>query len=300
LITRLSKQRARLGESPIWVCADETVMWVDIDGRKICRTELGSGRTDVWSVPGRPGCIGRLADARYLVATERDIIGIALNETKSWLLCKADGGDSNLRFNDGKTDRSGKYFFVGDIYLPRDQAKSKLWCIDSNGRLKSALEGFTTVNGLCWSPEGKTAYISDSPRQRIWAYDFDPDIGDWHSGRLLIETNGKGRPDGAAIDTDGCYWVAMFGGSAILRVTPDGRVERVIKLPVRFPTMVAFGGANLDLMIITTAYVQDGHEQELDGCLLALETGYQGMPEPVFELSIDLQKKCQFLQSLPN
>jgi len=262
----------------------------------ILRTDVESGRTDVWPVSGRPGCIGRLADANFLVAAEREIISISLDGRKSSLVCDAGNSDADLRFNDGKTDRSGTHFFVGDIFLPRDRAKSKLWHIDTTGTLRSVLDGFTTINGLCWSPDGKTSYIADSPRRRIWAYDFDPDSGDWHSRRLLLETDGVGRPDGAAIDTDGCYWVAMFGGSAILRITPDGSVERIVQLPVRFPTMVAFGGTNMDLMIITTVCIKGDQQHELDGCLLAVETGYQGLLEPAFELSADIQQKVSFIQ----
>lgn len=284
-IIRLSEHRAWLGESPLWLHAEGAVAWVDIDGCKILQTDVESGRTAVLPISGRPSCIARLADTKFIVAAERKILRFAFDGSESLSLCDAGDGDPDLRFNDGKLDRSGTHFFVGDIFLPRNRLRSKLWRLDTDGRFGSVLEGFTTINGLCWSPDGKTSYIADSPRRSIWAYDFDPSSGDWHSGQLLLKTEGAGRPDGAAIDTDGCYWVAMFGGSAILRVSPRGSVVRVIKLPVRFPTMVAFGGTNLDLMIITTACIKDDRQHELDGCLLALETGHQGLPEPVFEFA---------------
>jgi sugar lactone lactonase YvrE len=165
------------------------------------------------------------------------------------------------RFNDGKCDPQGR-FWVGTIYEPRDPPLASLHCF-AHGTLTREADGFTTVNGLAWSPNGRTMHWSDTKAHTIYAADFDLGSGTPSNRRVFarfplkqpdqdLATYG-GRPDGAAMDAEGCYWVAMFEGQRLLRLSPDGEVVREVELPVRCATMPCFGGDDLRTLYVTTA-----------------------------------------------
>jgi sugar lactone lactonase YvrE len=194
------------------------------------------------------------------------------------------------RFNDGKCDPQGR-FWVGTIYEPRDPALASLHCFHSGSLVRKA-EGITVSNGLAWSPNGRTMYWSDTKAHTVYAFDFDPSTGDISGRRVFatfppkqsgasLETYG-GRPDGAAVDAEGAYWVAMFEGQRLLRISPEGRLMREVALPVRCATMPCFGGPDLKTIYITTARENrpkiELMEQPLAGCVLALDVDVPGLP----------------------
>jgi sugar lactone lactonase YvrE len=165
------------------------------------------------------------------------------------------------RFNDGKADPQGR-FWVGTIYEPRTPALAALYRLDG-GRLQRCADGVTVSNGLGFSPDGRTLYWSDTKAHTVFAFDFDGQDGSlsrqrvWTSFPLRgadqpLEQYG-GRPDGAAVDAEGCYWVAMFEGARLLRLSPAGEVLTELRLPVRCPTMPCFGGDDLCTLFITTS-----------------------------------------------
>jgi sugar lactone lactonase YvrE len=194
------------------------------------------------------------------------------------------------RFNDGKSDALGR-FWVGTIYEPRDPALAALYCW-SQGELRRMADGITVSNGLGWSPDGRTMYWSDTKAHTVHAFDVDGHDGSLSRRRVFasfpVKQAGQpldgygGRPDGAAVDAEGCYWVAMFEGQRVLRLSPAGEVLREIRLPVRCPTMPCFGGADLKTLYITTARENRPAEelaaQPLAGCVLALRVEVPGLP----------------------
>jgi sugar lactone lactonase YvrE len=130
-------------------------------------------------------------------------------------------------------------------------------------------------------------YFADTPRQTVWAYDYDVATGDARNERVFIDFTGlPGRPDGACVDQDGCYWIACVGGWAVIRVTPDGAVDRRIDLPVQKPTMPAFGGPGLETLFVTSIGAGGSSPmapgQHDPGGLFAIETGARGLVEPRF------------------
>ena len=194
------------------------------------------------------------------------------------------------RFNDGKCDPQGR-FWVGTIYEPRDPPRASLSCF-SHGRLERRVSGLTVCNGLAWSPDGRTIHWSDTKAHAIYAADFDGANGTLSRQRVFasfpVRQPGQaladygGRPDGAAMDAEGCYWVAMFEGQRLLRLSPEGEVVREIALPVRCPTMPCFGGPDLRTLYITSSRqnrpAAELVEQPFAGCVLALDVDVPGLP----------------------
>jgi sugar lactone lactonase YvrE len=130
-------------------------------------------------------------------------------------------------------------------------------------------------------------YLSDSHPlvQQIWAFDYDTDSGTPSNRRLFVDMNQfAGRPDGAAVDAEGCYWICANDAGLIHRFTPDGRLDRSLAVPVKKPSMCAFGGSRLDTLFVTSIRPGDDHdEQSLAGGVFALNPGVKGLPEPQFK-----------------
>ena len=140
-------------------------------------------------------------------------------------------------------------------------------------------------NGLAFSPDGKTLYLSDSHPdvQKIWAFDYDTDTGTPHNRRLFVDmSEHPGRPDGAAVDAEGCYWICGNDAGLIHRFTPQGKLDRSLTVPVKKPAMCAFGGADLDTLFVTSIRpAGDLADQPLAGGVFALRPGVKGLPEPL-------------------
>ncbi len=194
------------------------------------------------------------------------------------------------RFNDGKCDPQGR-FWVGTIYEPRDRPAASLYCWNGSHLARRAGD-VTTFNGLAWSPDGRRMYWSDTKAHRIFVLDFEAVQAGLSARRAFAEFPARqegesldhygGRPDGAAMDSEGCYWVAMFEGQRLLRLSPAGEVVSELRLPVRCPTMPCFGGADLKTLFITTARekrpADELAQQPLAGCVLALRVPVAGLP----------------------
>jgi sugar lactone lactonase YvrE len=197
---------------------------------------------------------------------------------------------SHERFNDGKTDAKGR-FWLGTIYEPRDAANAGLYCFDGEKLVKRG-DGITTSNGLAWSPSGDRMYWADTKAHSVRVFDFDMATGSFNRPRTFcaFPTKGpdqdlstyKGRPDGAAVDTEGCYWVAMFEGARLLRFSPTGDTLADIELPIRCPTMPCFGGADLKTLYLTTSRenrpTQELEREPLAGRVLYTRVDVPGLP----------------------
>ena len=144
--------------------------------------------------------------------------------------------------------------------------------------------GYITPNGMAFSPDGKTMYLSDShPNvQTIWAYEYETDTGTPHSPRVFVDMKPlPGRPDGAAVDADGGYWICGNDAGLVHRFTPDGRLDRSLPVPVKKPAMCAFGGSGLDTLFVTSIRPGgDLSDQPLAGGVFALRPGVRGLDEP--------------------
>jgi len=202
-------------------------------------------------------------------------------------LAEAERGRPANRFNDGATDRRGR-FWAGTMNRggPGPEPEGTLYRLDADHRVTAAEDGFFTVNGLAFSPDGRTRYVSDSaPHVRtIWAADYDADDGVATNRRVFFDTRAvAGRPDGGCVDADGCYWMAGVSGWQLVRLTPAGEIDRIVDMPVERPSKIAFGGPGFTTMFVTS--ISNGltpgseAEQPHAGGIFALDLGIAGLPE---------------------
>jgi sugar lactone lactonase YvrE len=280
--------RNAVGESPVWSAAEQALYWVDIAQRNVWRWDAASNRTAQWRTREMPACLAPRASGGWVCGMESGIFHLALEAdlAQPHLLAAVDHGQRGMRWNDGRCDRQGRFragTMVADMALA---APAGVLCaLEDGGALRILERGLLTPNGLAFSPDGRTMYLSDShPRvQCIWAYDYDADTGTPRNRRLFADMTGlPGRPDGAAVDAQGCYWTCANDAGLVHRFTPDGRLDRSLPVPAKKPSMCAFGGAGLATLFVTSIRPEgiDLSDQPLAGGVFALNPGVCGLPEP--------------------
>jgi sugar lactone lactonase YvrE len=284
--------RNAVGESPVWVPEENALYWVDIPAGALQRWSADSGRVDTWKTPQMLACIARHCAGGWVAGMETGFFRLqALDDGSldSQLLAHVDHARDDMRLNDGRCDRQGR-FWAGSMVLNMGASAANgtlyRYRAGEQGPLDAQLSGFIVPNGLGFSPDGRTMYLSDShPQvQQIWAFDYDIDSGTPSNRRVFVDMHQyDGRPDGAAVDADGCYWICANDAGLIHRFTPDGRLDRSLAVPVKKPTMCAFGGPRLDTLFVTSIRPGDDHDpQSLAGGVFALDAGVKGLPEPRF------------------
>ncbi len=281
------QQPSLLGESPFWHPTERRLYFCDIPGRQLHRFDPASARLEAWAFDTEPGCAAPLPDGRVMLALRNGLCVFDPASGERQMLADAPYDTATQRFNDGKCDARGR-LWVGTIVEPREPALGSMHCYQS-GVLSPRFDGVSVSNGLAWSPDGRTMYWADTHRGLVQVFDFAPDSGELSRRRdfARFPANSAGDdylgwPDGAAVDSEGCYWVAMYDGQRVLRLSPQGQILRQVFLPVRCPTMPAFGGNDLKTLYITTARENRPAEelaaQPLAGCVLALEVDVPGLP----------------------
>lgn len=282
-----------VGESPVWDGARQCLWWVDIPGRRLWCWSVSSGRALHWPTPEQTGCIALAAGSealphgQWIAAMETGVARLTPRTDGTvgceWI-ARIDQPEAGMRFNDGRCDRQGRLragTMVMDMSLAR--AAGQLHALDA-GALRPLLGGFITPNGMAFSPDGRTMYLSDSHPdvQTVWALDYDLESGTPHDRRVFIDFKPlPGRPDGAAVDADGCYWICGNDAGLVHRFTPEGRLDRSLPVPVKKPAMCAFGGAGLDTLFVTSIRPGgDLSDQPLAGGVFALRPGVRGLDEP--------------------
>jgi len=279
--------RPDLGESPVWSREEAALYWVDVRKPTINRFDPRTGANREFTAPEPVHAIAiALTRTRRLLAVLE--ASLALIDCESGavkhLTRVVEGVEDNL--NDGRCDRAGR-FWVGS--KARDWVKpiGGLFRFDPDGSLHKLDEGMQLSNGLGWSPDNRTMYFIDSQPRLIYAYDFDFAAGTVRNRRVLVRiAEEHGLPDGMTVDAEGFLWVAQWNGWRVVRYDPDGKVERVIRMPVSKPTSCMFGGPDLRTLFITSCTMRMTPEemaaQPLAGNLFALDTDVRGLPEPHF------------------
>ncbi len=281
--------RALLGECPVWSDAEQVLYWIDIDGRRIHRFDPSSGGDAEREIAVRPGSIGLTHErGRVLLAAEHEV-GDFWWETgtvEPWLELEPAGAGN--RMNDGRADPAGR-FWVGSMFERTAERRSTgmLHRVDADGTVTTHRRDVGVSNSLAFAPDGATMYWSDTPTGIVWAHDYDPATGQPGPPRVFADfADLPGRPDGACVDDSGAVWIACVRGAALVRIAPDGALDRVVDLPVASPTMPAFGGTRLDTLYVTSigdaVSTSARGTGSLDGAVLALDPSVRGVPEPVF------------------
>jgi len=283
---------AALGEGPYWVPEDDCLLWVDIEGARLHRTYFPAKET-VTDSPGPVSAAFPAVGGGILIAG-----GAALT-----LLFPAERGGQwvartiadtpardGIRFNDAGVDPAGRVW-VGSMHVTEAEPVGELYRLDHGGRMNPVIKNVTVSNGLGWSPDGSRMYYADSPLRRVDVFDYDPATGEAFARRTFADLSAaEGVPDGLTVDADGCVWVAMWGGSALRRLTPDGEPDAVLPVPVSQPTSCAFGGPDLADLYITSARVGLTEDQlaaqPLAGRLLHVRPGPVGLPSTTAKAAI--------------
>jgi sugar lactone lactonase YvrE len=263
---------ALLGEGPRWDAAARRLLWVDIEARELHLLELDPLTDRMIALDDRPGAAAPMTDGRVLVALAGRLVAVDLaDESVEPLAIVPHGAD--MRLNDGACDPAGR-FWVGSLELGYAAGRGTLYRFD--GALEPVLDGVTISNGIGWSADGTRMYYVDTMAYGVDVLDFDVATGAAANRRRLATIErGVGAPDGLAVDDDGCIWVAFWGGSAIRRYDPSGRLDRTVPVPPRNPTACAFAGERRDLLVVTSAAP--------DGRIFVHEPGVTGPPARPFD-----------------
>jgi sugar lactone lactonase YvrE len=278
--------RNTLGEGLVWDADAQRLYWTDIEERQLWTLEPRSGAVHSLAVPERIGCFAPREKGGLVVAFAS---GFAFYDPETGQredIAPFEPELRHTRLNDGRTDRQGR-LIAGGYDEVEGKGVSSVVRLDPDLRVAKLFSGVCCANGTCFSPDGRTMYFADTPAKEIWAFDYEPSSGTLGVRRTIARFDDQpGMPDGSCIDAEGFIWNAQWNGHRVVRYAPDGRVDRVVAVPVLNPTCVTFGGENLDTLYVTTArYLMTAEQlaaQPQSGALFACKPGVRGLPDAKF------------------
>ncbi|MDT3233243.1 SMP-30/gluconolactonase/LRE family protein [Pseudomonas sp. rhizo25] len=279
-VNAVTPHRARLGEGPFWDRPIQALYWVDIAARQALR--LMGGELQVWQLPEHVSAFIPCESGDALVTLRSGVYRLDLTTEALTLLCVADPQPGN-RGNEARCDAQGRLWLgtmqnnIGEQGedLPITRRSGGLFRIDADATVTPLLSGLGIPNTLLWSEDGGHVHFGDSMDGTLYHHAIQSD-GQLDPARVWFGPHERGGPDGSAMDAEGYIWNARWDGSCLLRLTPLGKVDRIIELPVSRPTSCVFGGPDLTTLYITSAASPLGHP--LDGALLAIEVDVPGKP----------------------
>jgi sugar lactone lactonase YvrE len=281
--------RADSGESPWWCDRSQTLLWVDIHGCMLHRFDPATGNDTTVPTADLVTFVATHRD-RGLVLALRDRVVHADDALRDVVTLARPPLLDGQRLNDGAIDATGR-LWIGAVDAT-GEPRAALYRVDHDGRCEPKITGLRTVNGLAFSPDSRTLYVSDShPAVRtVWAFDVDVSRGALSGRRTFVDTRSlAGRPDGGCVDAEGCYWMAAVDGACLLRFAPDGRPMERVDLPVEKPSKAAFGGASIRDLYVTSLrrnLRRSLDEQPHAGGLFRVDIGVAGLPLPACDLAV--------------
>lgn len=279
------KIKANLGECPRWDEKTQKLYWIDINGFQLHCFDPTSGSNESLTFSEEIGCFSLRPEKGFVLAMRSGFFLLDDWNTELHAITDPEAELSSNRFNDGRCDAAGR-FIAGSYYPPKDWDGANLWSLGTDMTATKLRGGLLTSNGAAFSPDNKTFYLSDTPKHVIFQYDYDLETGSIANERVFREFPfGNGRPDGASVDAEGCYWTALYEGGRVARLSPAGEILEEVPIPAKCPTMVAFGGEDLKTVYVTT--VGNRPEEELaefpdSGSLFKFEVDVPGLVEPRF------------------
>jgi sugar lactone lactonase YvrE len=264
-VTAWSLEPGLLSEGPRWDDARQELLWVDILGRGFHRATLTMDGTPdevrTVAMDRHVGAVAPVTGGGYVLAAGQGFLFVeeagSVHE-----LAQPEAGHAHVRMNDGACDPQGR-FWAGTMAYDESPGAGTLYRLELDGRCSTVLTGLTISNGISWSPDGATMYLSDSGAGLVEAFDFDGVAGAITGRRTLVHIDQPGvAPDGLTVDEQGDIWVALYGGWAVNRYAPDGSLRATVHLPVAQATSCAFGGRDRGTLFVTT-----GRERLDEGAL---------------------------------
>lgn len=286
----LPDSRVLLGECPLWHPEEQALYWIDIAGHAVHRFSPSDNTHRSWPLPSEPGCIAWSAGGGLVVAMRTGISMLDTTNGDLSPIVAAPYDSSRIRFNDGRCDAAGR-FWVGTLSDDRSQALGALYCLE-RGIIRKVGNPVTVSNGLAFAGDSRKLYHADTTAHRISAYEYNlasGSLGEGHTFKQFSDIRDDaygGRPDGAAVDSEDAYWCAMYEGGRLLRVSQAGEILDEFPLPVRCPTMPAFGGPDLRTLYVTTVRHKrpdaELDELPLSGCVLSTLVDIPGRKEHAY------------------
>ncbi len=278
-----------LGEAPMWHAEEARLYLVDLRNGQLLIHDPETDDTRRFSFNEPLGCFVFRRSGGVLLALASGLYSFDPATDKRTFLSNPESALTGNRFNDGKCDRDGR-FWVGTMRDFATATTGSLYRIVQHGaglKADSMISPLGVPNAIAWSPYGTKMYVADSLQGDIREYTFDRETGEIRDGRVFLAKGiVPGKPDGSTVDADGYVWNARFGGSCVIRIAPDGRIDRIVELPTANATAVAFGGPDLRTLYITTASQRlspaDLEMQPHAGYVFRMRPGCAGLPEPKF------------------
>jgi sugar lactone lactonase YvrE len=274
-----------LGECPLWEDESGTLFWVDGRAPALYCWRPGEERCR-WDLPEIIGSFAFRERGGLLLAMQTGLFTFDLDTRALLAFACPEPDRPDNRFNDGRCDRRGR-FWTGTMSAAARDPHGSLYRVDATTQSMRVLEGLIVPNSIAWSPEGDTMYLADTYRYTIWAFDFDVEGGVLSNRRVFSETCPPARPDGSAVDADGCLWNCEYAGGRVVRYTPSGAIDCIVQVPADNPTCCAFGDRDLRTLYITSARQRLSSEelarQPDAGSVFAIRTKVSGLPEVRFE-----------------
>jgi sugar lactone lactonase YvrE len=273
---------AVVGEGPFWHPDEQALYWVDILGNTVHRYDPAGGKDSTISVSQAVGAARPRERGGLVVAIEDGFAALDTATGRLEMLADVERDQPANRMNDGACDSAGR-FWAGTMAFEADERAGSLYRLETDHRVVKVLDGLTISNGIGWSPDDRLMYYIDSHTHNLDVLDFEPASGAAGNRRQLAVIDADGAlPDGLAVDAEGYIWVALWGGWAVRRYAPDGRLDRVISLPVSQVSACAFGGPGLQDLYITSATNKLSPErlsrEPHAGGLFRCRPGVRGLP----------------------
>lgn len=278
--------RNTLGEGLVWDAEAQRLYWTDIEEQWFWMLDPRSGRVHSVAVPERIACFAPRKNGGLVVAFASGFAFFDPETGRREDIASFEPELPHTRLNDGRTDRQGR-LIAGGFDEVEGKAISSVVRLDPDLRVTQLFNNVTCANGTCFSPDGRTMYFADTPAKEIWAFDYAPSDGTLGKRRRIAGFDEQpGMPDGSCVDAEGFIWNAQWNGRRVVRYAPDGRIDRILEVPVLNPTCVTFGGADLDTLYITTArYLMSAEQisaEPKSGALFACRPGVRGLPDAKF------------------
>ena len=274
-----------LGEVPLWHPTENALYWIDLFKPAIHRLDIRDRKVKTWTPSEKLGSFALRAEGDLLIAGRNGLSLFDPSNGDVEKIIDPEGGNTENILNDGRCDRRGR-FWVGSMNRMMTRASGRLYRFGQR-QLDVVAEGIWVPNSICWSPDDRRMYFADSHLRTIFAYEFDVESGTLGRRQEFVTMgNIPGVPDGSSVDSEGFVWNAVFDGGCLVRYAPDGRIDRVVPLPVTRPSACTFGGPDLATLYVTTARFRLPPEklatERSAGGLLAVDVGVRGLPEPFF------------------
>ena len=274
--------RAEHGEGPMWHAAENVLVWVDIARSLVHLYDPASGKDRAIDVGQPVSAVAPRASGGLVMALQEGYASLDTASGQVDLIAAVDRGTIPSRMNDGKCDSEGR-FWAGTMAFSQQRGSAILYRLERDHGVTTMLRDVTIPNGPAWSLDNRTMYFNPGATGGVDAYDFDPLTGALSNRCPFISIPSEvGAPDGLTVDDEDHVWVAVWGGWAVHRYTPDGQLERVVRLPVAHVSCPTFGGADLTDLYITTSPEglsnEERRAQPHAGSLFRYRPGVSGPP----------------------